>query len=111
MKAHVDLEALDRAIADMPAAKLPALVAALSARVAAATSRLLEALPLSESTGLAKAFEENLPVEEAARRLGMSKDWLYRHAEELPFANRIGRRLLFSARGLERWLRQRQRAE
>jgi hypothetical protein len=38
-------------------------------------------------------------------QLGISKDWLYRHASELPFALRIGRRLVFDSAALERWNR------
>ena len=54
-----------------------------------------------ESAGL------NISADEAARRLGLSKDWLYRHADELPFTIKIGRRVLFSAPGLEKWTRAR----
>jgi predicted DNA-binding transcriptional regulator AlpA len=53
--------------------------------------------------------DENLSAGETARRLGLSKEWVYRHAKKLPFAVDTGsRRVLFSARGLERWNRQRQ---
>jgi predicted DNA-binding transcriptional regulator AlpA len=37
----------------------------------------------------------------------MSRDWLYRHASELPFAVRIGRRVVFDSLALERWNRRR----
>lgn len=47
--------------------------------------------------------DRNLSAEEAAQRLGMSRDYLYRHAANLPFTVRIGSRVLFSERGLERW--------
>jgi predicted DNA-binding transcriptional regulator AlpA len=50
-----------------------------------------------------------LDVGETARRLGTTKDWLYRHADQLPFTVRMGpRQLRFSAKGVERYLRQRQ---
>lgn len=50
-----------------------------------------------------------LDAKEAARRLGTSVDYLYRHAPELPFTVRPGgRRLRFSARGIERYIRLRQ---
>ena len=45
----------------------------------------------------------NLDVAEAAKRLGMSRDWLYRNASKLPFAVRIGRRVVFDSLALERW--------
>src|SRR5258706_505556 len=50
--------------------------------------------------------DENLNAAEAARRLGISRDWLYKNRGRLPFAVRLGRRVVFSARGLERWNRQ-----
>jgi predicted DNA-binding transcriptional regulator AlpA len=56
----------------------------------------------------APAEDRLLDVEEAARRLAVSPDWLYRRATRLPFTVRPGRTLRFSARGLERYLRQRQ---
>jgi predicted DNA-binding transcriptional regulator AlpA len=49
--------------------------------------------------------DQNLSAEDAARRLGVSADWLYK--TKLPFKVKIGRRVLFSATGLEKWNRQR----
>jgi len=51
--------------------------------------------------------DRRLSVEEAAAKLGTSKDWLYRHADTLPFTVRIGRGLGFSEVGIDRYLRQR----
>lgn len=51
--------------------------------------------------------DRRLNVEEAAAKLGTSKDWLYRHAGTLPFTVRIGRGVGFSEAGIERYLRQR----
>lgn len=49
--------------------------------------------------------ERLLDVEEAAARLGMSADWLYRHARQLPFTRRVGRRAVkFDPAGLARWV-------
>ena len=48
-----------------------------------------------------------LDVEEAARKLGKSKDYLYRHAGKYPFTVRDGRRLRFSEAGIEKFIRQR----
>lgn len=52
-----------------------------------------------------------LPVAEVVKRSGMSKGWLYREARanRLPFARRIGRRIVFDERGLQRWLDSRAR--
>jgi hypothetical protein len=48
--------------------------------------------------------DELLPIEEASRRMGVSKDYLYRHGAELPFTRRVGRKLLFSSLGIERYI-------
>ena len=42
----------------------------------------------------------------ATLRLGVSQDYLYRHHRDFPFTRRIGRRLLFSALGIEKYIRQ-----
>jgi predicted DNA-binding transcriptional regulator AlpA len=50
-----------------------------------------------------------LDVAAAAKRLGVSRDWLYKKAHTLPFAVRVGpRQLRFSAAGIRRWLERRQ---
>ena len=48
-----------------------------------------------------------LDVEEASRKLGKSKDYLYRHASDYPFTVRDGRSLRFSDQGIEKFIRQR----
>lgn len=48
-----------------------------------------------------------LDVNEAARKLGKSKDFLYRHAVKYPFTVRDGRSLRFSEQGIEKFIRQR----
>jgi hypothetical protein len=42
-------------------------------------------------------------VEEASRILGLSTSYLYRHRAELPFARKIGTRLLFDRAGMAAW--------
>jgi predicted DNA-binding transcriptional regulator AlpA len=49
-----------------------------------------------------------LDVQAAAAKLGTSRDWLYRQARNLPFTVRLGSRLRFSERGMERYIRQRE---
>lgn len=49
-----------------------------------------------------------LSVKEVAQKLGLSEDHLYRHRDEYPFTVREGRRILFSERGIEDWIRRRQ---
>jgi predicted DNA-binding transcriptional regulator AlpA len=50
-----------------------------------------------------------LDIHEAAVRAGMSEAWLYRHHGTLPFAKKIGRKVVFSEQGLARWLALRRR--
>src|SRR5512140_3286105 len=48
-------------------------------------------------------------IEEAAAILGKTKDWLYRHADSLPFTVREGRLLRFSNIGIQKYIRARLR--
>ncbi len=49
-----------------------------------------------------------LTVNEASRKLGVTKDYLYRHADQFPFTVRVGpRQLRFSLHGMDRYIRQR----
>lgn len=49
-----------------------------------------------------------LSAKEAAAKLGTTMDWLYRHADGLPFTVRVGKKQVrFSAVGIERYIRQR----
>jgi excisionase family DNA binding protein len=45
-----------------------------------------------------------LDVSEAAKRMHCSRDYLYRHSHRLPFARRVGRKLLFSSNALDLYL-------
>ena len=87
-----------------PAPELPQLIGDLEAARAAAWARLTA--PGADKPPDVRGQEaRNLDVAEAAKRLGISRDWLYRHASELPFALRIGRRVVFDSLALERWNR------
>ena len=49
--------------------------------------------------------ERLLNAEEAAAIIGMSPDWLYRHAKKLPFTRKLGPKTLrFSHQGILKWL-------
>jgi predicted DNA-binding transcriptional regulator AlpA len=62
---------------------------------------------LEASPGAATSPDRLLTAKEAAERLAVRPGWLYRHASALPFARRIGSRVLrFSEQGLVRWLAQ-----
>src|SRR5438445_1059795 len=92
-------------VEDTPASDLPQLIGDLEAARAAAWARLTA--PPEKPSDASGQEPRNLDVAEAAKRLGMSRDWLYRHAAELPFAVRIGRRVVFDSVALERWNRRR----
>jgi predicted DNA-binding transcriptional regulator AlpA len=49
-----------------------------------------------------------LSLEDAVRKLRVSKSWLYRRTETLPFIVRTGRKLSFSERGIEEYIRKKQ---
>jgi excisionase family DNA binding protein len=88
----------------------PAVAQALMSRcviaLAVLNARLLSA-PENGRGNSAPDGDRRLNVEQAAARLGVSKDYLYRNAGSLPFTVRIGRSLGFSEAGLEKYIRQR----
>ena len=95
---------------DLPKEVVPDMLCQLGAIQSALTARWLTA---SSDRGSAMPPEPEedvlLDVDKAAQRLGTSKDWLYRHADKLPFTVRLGaRQLRFSAKGIEQYIRQRQ---
>jgi len=59
---------------------------------------------LSAPTPAPSTSDEMLDIRAASKRLGMSRDYLYRHHEDLPFARRIGRKVLFSSAGIDKYL-------
>ena len=64
---------------------------------------------MSASTRASAAGEDRLlTAPEAAKLLRHSVDWVYRNKGKLPFTVRMGRRVLFDAGGLDRYIRQRQ---
>jgi excisionase family DNA binding protein len=77
---------------------LPAFLGALEAAKAEAWGRLTVSQPVTLTNA-----DENVSVEEAARRLGVSNRWIYKHASRLTFVRKIGRRVLCSARALAEW--------
>ena len=91
-----------KAARELPADDLPALIGQLETAKAVAWQRLTAKLEPAVEAGC----DELLAVPEAARRLGVSEDYLYRHSREYPFTRRQGRKLLFSAQGIDRQIRQ-----
>jgi excisionase family DNA binding protein len=96
------LRQLDEAIASAPAEARPGLVVALAARLATVGAGLVVQMPAKTEPA-----SSNISVDEAAVRLGMSKDYIYRNADELPFIVRQGRRVLANAAALDKYIRTR----
>jgi excisionase family DNA binding protein len=94
------LEAVLNLARSLPREELPRLLGDLAEISATASARLSSAVVESRPDQL-------LDVEETARRIGISKDYLYRHQRKFPFARRIGRKLLFSSSGLDKFLARR----
>jgi len=89
-----------RAARELPVEELPVLIGQLEAAKAAAWARL--AVPQAQPE-----HDELLNVTEAAGRLGVSTDYLYTHHRDYAFTRRQGRKLLFSAIGIDTYIRQR----
>lgn len=96
---RAELQNVLKAVTEIPPEQLPRLLGELEEIRCTAIARLSAPAP-------AQTQEQLLDVEAAAQRLGVSKDYLYRHHAELPFTRRIGRKLLFSALGIEKQITQ-----
>lgn len=89
---------------NMTAEQLLELIGDLEIAKAAALQRLIALSVTPQQTE-----DRLLNVEEAAERLGMSTDYLYRHKDKFPFTRRMGRKLLFSSVGIDAYIRQRRK--
>jgi predicted DNA-binding transcriptional regulator AlpA len=97
-----DVDSLLAALEDVAVERLPELIGALETAKARAWARLTAPAPGSPSVA---EHDETVDVDDAARLLGMSRSWVYRHASRLPFTRRVGRRALrFSTSGIRRYL-------
>ena len=72
---------------------------------------LLDTIKLAVREEVRSAFREArygedrlISIEEAAKILAVSKDWLYRNTTRLPFTRRVGKHVGFSFKGLQRWV-------
>lgn len=106
------IAALEKAIIEASLHEAPRLLGDLERLKASLWARTMS--PLATHNGLsgttrAADGDQLLTVEEAAEKLSVPKDWIYRRAGKLPFTVRLGpRHLRFSARGIEKFIRQRQ---
>jgi excisionase family DNA binding protein len=90
-------------LANVDRAHIPALLTQLSAVQASMAARLVATA--HDATN--DAEDTLLDVEDAAQRLGVSEDWLYRRTKSLPFVVRVGRHVRFSAKGIDKYIRNR----
>jgi predicted DNA-binding transcriptional regulator AlpA len=91
-------DAIKKLAGELPPAELPRLLGSLAEAYAICFSRLM-----THPTAPVQAHSDQLlDVEEASRRLGISRNYLYRHSAEFGFTRRIGRAVRFSAQGIER---------
>jgi excisionase family DNA binding protein len=90
-------------VASLPPAQIRALLSQLTALQGVMAARLIAARCDENADGM----DVLLSVDEAAQRLGVSTDWLFRRSRTLPFVVRLGRHLKFSTRGIDRYLRNR----
>ena len=95
------LQLVLNAARDLPAEELPSLIGELEVVKATAWARLTSPTPTQSD------HDQLLSVPEAARRLGVSEDYLYTHHREYAFTRRQGRKLLFSALGIDKFIKQR----
>lgn len=91
-----ELQVVLRAVRETSIEDLPALLGELEQVRYTAIARLM-----GQASPSPREHDHLVAVEEAASRLGISTDYLYRHADEYPFTRRIGGRLLFSNAGLD----------
>src|SRR5215831_19462952 len=95
-----ELEAVLRVARSASAEDLPRFLGDLETVRAVAWQRMSVSAPTGE-----QSRDYLLDVEEAASRLQVSTKYLYTHAATLPFTRHIGRRLRFSAIGLDAYIR------
>ena len=91
-----ELQSALRAACQLSREELPRLLGELEEIRFTAIARLTPAPSMAPP-------DEFLDVDEAACRLRVSKDYLYRNHAQLPFTRRMGRSLRFSARGIEEY--------
>ena len=86
--------------------QIPALLGQLESLKASLWAKLLA--PEAVESGESQDGDQLLTVQQAASRLGTSKDWLYRHCAKLPFTVRPSpHQLRFSKRGIAKYISQR----
>lgn len=107
MSAREHLSELEREIERAGADALPSLIGELARLQAVAQARLAGLSANGHPTQAQP--DELLTAEQAAQRLGVSVDALYRR-KDWPFRVSLGRRVRFSSQGMAKYIRQRRGA-
>ena len=92
-----ELQAVLRLAQTSSLGEIPALLGELEQIRVTALARL-------SAPALVSQPEKLLDARETAERMHTSVDYVYRNAGRLPFAKRLGRKLLFSSSGLDKYL-------
>ena len=98
------LKTIKTSLAELPREQLLALIGELESIKAEALARFVAPLQAPQN------HDELVDIAEASQRLGMSRDYLYRHRNQFSFTRRQGRKVLFSAQGIERHIQQQPRS-
>src|SRR5690349_16120400 len=83
-----ELQFILRAVLEIPADELPGLLGEIEEVRYTALARLT-----TPNQSHSTEPDQLLSIAEAAQRLNVSQDYLYRHGKQLPFTRRMGRRL------------------
>jgi excisionase family DNA binding protein len=88
-------------VSQIDPSQLPVLLTQLSAVQSSIAARLVA----TSQEGAGRDEDTLLGVEQAAARLGVSEDWLYRRTKRLPFVVHVGRHVRFSSNGIDRYVK------
>lgn len=99
----LDVAELSAQIISAPLIHLPHMLGQLRELEAHALARLCAGSRTMETA----RSEQLLDITEAAKRLDASEHYLYRHWKTLPFAQKYGWGLRFSANGIDEYIRRR----
>jgi len=107
-KYHALTDQLDHVLAQALSTDCPELIAIGEGFTAQVRLNMMQPLVPPSPQPSRSTDDRLLTVNEASKKLGVTKDYLYRHADKFPFTVRLGtRQLRFSLHGMERYIRQR----
>lgn len=101
------IDELERELSGVSPAEAPALIVRLAACQAVLASKM--SADAIDRTRKMTLDDQLLGVEPAAKILGVSTHWLYRHSSTLPFTRRLGpKQLRFSRVAMGEWIKTQQ---